>query len=458
MIVLRKTLFFLFFIIFPLFSFAGGISAVQKNYIKNHGTVKVCVDPDWYPFEMLNEKGEHVGIAADLLRLAAKKAGVTLEIVPTANWDESLAFSQNGRCEVLSFLNSTPERDTWLNFTSPVFTDINVFVTREEHRYIPDPSELSGETIVFPKGTAMEELIRRDYPELRVLTCESERDAFQMVSDRKADMTMRSLIMAAYTIKEEGLFNLKISGQLPDYTNELRIGVIKSEPALAEILDFGAGHITNAERQEIVNRYIHIKAETGTDYELVGIILGIFAIAAVLVGFWVASIRRLNRELVRISQVDSLTQISNRTRLDAIFEQELDRARRYDRELSILLLDIDYFKRINDGFGHLAGDRVLKDFVKAAKDSIRTTDFIGRWGGEEFLVICPETGREQAEVIAERIRVAVRNFMFSTGRQHTVSIGVTSYTDGDTADMMLMRADAAMYCAKNSGRDRICSK
>jgi len=448
----------LFSVLLPFCAHSAGLSAVQKDYITKHGVVRVCVDPDWYPFEMLNEKGEHVGIAADLLRLAAKKAGVTLEIVRTANWDESLAFAQSGRCEVLSFLNSTPERDTWLNFTRPIFTDVNVFVTREEHRYIPDPAELSGETIVFPVGTAMEELIRRDYPELRIITCDSERDAFQMVSDRKADMTMRSLIMAAYTIKDEGLFNLKISGQLPDYTNELRIGVIKSEPALAEILDFGVGGITNAERQEIVNRHIYIKAETGTDYELVGIIAAVFAVFALLTGFWIVSIRRLNRKLVRISQIDSLTGISNRTRLDAVFAQELDRARRYGRELSILLLDIDYFKRINDEFGHLAGDSVLKDFVKSASSGIRTTDYIGRWGGEEFLVICPETGSESAQVIAERIRIAVKNTMFSTGKEHTVSIGVTSCRDGDTADSMLMRADTAMYCAKDGGRDSVCVK
>lgn len=448
----------LFSVLLPFFAHSDGLSAAQKDYIKKHGVVKVCVDPDWYPFEMLNEKGDHVGIAADLLRLAAKKAGVTLEIVRTANWDESLAFAQSGRCEVLSFLNSTPERDTWLNFTRPIFTDVNVFVTREEHRYIPDPAELSGETIVFPAGTAMEELIRRDYPELRIITCESEREAFQMVSDRKADMTMRSLIMAAYTIKDEGLFNLKISGQLPDYTNELRIGVIKSEPALAEILDFGVGGITNAERQEIVNRHIYIKAETGTDYELVGMIAAVFAVFALLAGFWIVSIRRLNRKLVRISQIDSLTGICNRTRLDAVFAQELDRARRYGRELSIMLLDIDYFKRINDEFGHLTGDRVLKDFVKAASGSIRTTDYIGRWGGEEFLVICPETGSESAQVIAERIRIAVKNTMFATGKEHTVSIGVTTFSGEDTADSMLMRADTAMYCAKDGGRDRVCVK
>lgn len=445
-------------VLLPLCAHSAGLSAAQKDYIKKHGAVRVCVDPDWYPFEMLNENGGHVGIAADLLRLAAKKAGVELKIVRTSDWDESLRFAQSGRCEVLSFLNSTNERETWLNFTRPIFTDVNVFVTREEHRYIPDPSELSGETIVFPVGTAMEELIRRDYPELRVITCESERDAFQMVSGKKADMTMRSLIMAAYTIKEEGLFNLKISGQLPDYTNQLRIGVIKSEPALAEILDFGVGGITNAERQEIVNRYIYIKAETGTDYELVGIIAAAFAVFAILTGFWIVSIRRLNRKLVRISQVDGLTQISNRTRLDAVFGQELDRARRYGRELSILLLDIDYFKRINDEFGHLTGDSVLKDFVKAASAGIRTADYIGRWGGEEFLVICPETGSESAQVIAERIRIAVKNTMFATGKEHTVSIGVTSYRGGDTADSMLMRADTAMYCAKDGGRDRVCVK
>jgi diguanylate cyclase (GGDEF)-like protein len=456
--VILKKLLLLILVFNSVSSFAGVLSAEQSAYLNQHGAVKVCVDPDWYPFEILNEKGEHVGIAADLLRLTAGKVGAKLEIVRTADWDESIKFAQSGKCEALSFLNSTPERDAWLNFTRPIFTDVNVFVTREEHRYIPDPSELSGETIVFPKGTAMEELIRRDYPELRILTCESERKAFQMVSDKKADMTMRSLIMAAYTIKEEGLFNLKISGQLPDYTNKLRIGVIKSEPALAEILDTGVSLISNSERQEIVNKHIYIKAETGTDYELIAIIVSIFCVLGLLGGLWMLSIRRLNRKLVRISQIDRLTGICNRTRLDEIFAQELDRAKRYKRELSVLLLDIDYFKRINDEFGHLIGDKVLIEFVKAASDSIRTTDAIGRWGGEEFLVICPETGSESALVIAERIRVAVKNRQFSSGRVHTVSIGVTTYEPEDTADSMLLRADAAMYCAKDGGRDTVCSK
>jgi diguanylate cyclase (GGDEF)-like protein len=456
--VIFKSVIFTIFVFWSFNSFADVLSAEQRVYLKQHGAVRACVDPDWYPFEMLNEKGEHMGIAADLLRLAAKKVGAPLEIVRTSDWDESIRFVQSGKCDILSFLNSTPERDRWLNFTRPVFTDVNVFITREEHRYIPDPAELSGETIVFPKATAMEELIRRDYPELRVLTCESEREAFQMVSGKKADITMRSLIMAAYTIKEEGLFNLKISGQLPDYTNELRIGVVKSEPALAEILDKGVSLITNSERQEIVNRHIYIKAETGTDYELIGIIVAVFGVLGLLSGLWMLSIRRLNRKLVLISQIDRLTGICNRTRLDEIFAQELDRAKRYKRELSVLLLDIDYFKRINDEFGHLIGDKVLMEFVKAASDSIRTTDIIGRWGGEEFLVICPETGAESALVIAERIRVAVKNKMFSTGREHTVSIGAASYKEGDTADSMLLRADAAMYCAKDSGRDTVCSR
>jgi len=441
-----------------IFSYSDELTDSQIEYIRNHGAVKVCVDPDWYPFEKINEKGEHVGIAADLLRLAAKNSGLRIEIVPTRDWDESLAFAQSGRCEVLSFLNSTPERDTWLNFTEPVFTDINVFVTREEHRYIPDPAELTDETIVFPTGTAMEELIRRDYPNLRVLNCESERDAFEMVSTKKADMTMRSLIMSAFTIKEEGLFNLKISGQLPNYTNKLRIGVVKSEPALAEILNFGVSKITSSDRQAIVNDHIYIKAQTGIDYKPVVIILLVFCFAGVAAGLWIVSIRRLNRELVRISQIDHLTKISNRTRLDSIFMQELDRAKRYKRDLSIILLDIDYFKRINDEFGHLAGDGVLIEFVQAASESIRTTDFIGRWGGEEFLVICPETGTEQAQILAERIRISVKNRQFSTGLEHTVSIGVASFGEGDTADSMLLRADAAMYEAKNSGRDRVCVK
>ena len=158
--------------------------------------VTFCVDPDWPPFEQIDAQGQHVGIAADLFKLVAQRSGLALQLLPTKDWDDSLAASQSGRCEVMSFLNQSPKRDGWLLFTNPVLVDENVLITREEHGFVSDLSSLSDETMVLPKGTSVEERLRRDYPNLIIVLVDSEAQAFKLVSERQADLTMRSLIVS----------------------------------------------------------------------------------------------------------------------------------------------------------------------------------------------------------------------------------------------------------------------
>lgn len=169
----------------------------------------MCVDPDWVPFEQINEKGEHEGIAADLIALVSQRTGLKIELYKVKTWDESVEASKNGKCQMMSFLNQTPARDKWLIFTEPIFYDPNVFVTREEHSFIADPKSLSNESIALPRNTMVAERIQREYPNIRVIGTGSEDEAVSLVSDRKADMTMRSLIVAAYAIKKEGLLTSK---------------------------------------------------------------------------------------------------------------------------------------------------------------------------------------------------------------------------------------------------------
>lgn len=224
-------------------------SAEEKTYIEKSSVIRMCVDPDWAPFERINEKGEHEGISADLIKLVAQRVGLKIELYPVKTWDESLATSKAKRCEIMSFLNKTPERDTWLNFTDPIFLDPNIIITREEHPYIGDIRGLRNETVALPRGTMVGEHIQRDFPNLKIILTGNESESVALVSDRKADMTIRSLIVAAYAIKKEGLFNLKISGQIPELTNMLRIGVLKDEPVLRDILDKGVKTITPQERE-----------------------------------------------------------------------------------------------------------------------------------------------------------------------------------------------------------------
>lgn len=443
-------------IVDPAVVLAVDLTSEERQYLQDHPTIPYCVDPDWAPYETINEQGAHYGIAADLLQLAASRVGVKLALVRTARWEESLEAARSGRCMFLSFLNHTPKRAEWLTFTEPLFIDTNVIITREEHHFIADLASIANETIVLPTGTSVEEGVRRDFPLLTIISTQSEAEAFAMVSQRKADMTMRSMTVAVYTIKKEGWFNLKISGQVPGYENRLRVGVRKEEPVLRAIMDKGIATITPAERGQIANRHVSINVQTAIDYELIKRLVFIFAVILLTSLFWNAKLKKLNERLRIQSRTDNLTGLSNRADLNVKFQREIDRAARYSRPLSIIMVDMDHFKKINDELGHIMGDRILKAFAEVAKENTRTIDTVGRWGGEEFLILCPETDAEQAAVVAQRLCEAVRNRRFESGRVHTVSIGVAVLGKDDTIDALLHRADEALYRAKNSGRDRVC--
>lgn len=453
---MTHTLWGLFIVIFLPFSLLSvELTLQEKDYLQKLGPIKVCVDPDWAPFETLNAKGEYEGIGADLLFLVAQRLGISIEVLKTKDWDETMLASKAGKCQIMSFLNQTPARDKWLIFTEPHFSDPNVFITREEHPFIADPAELVDKTIVFPEGTAMEEKIRKEYPNLKVITVPTEMDAFRLVSDKKADMTLRSLIVAAYTIKKEGFFNLKISGQLPNYTNQLRIGVIKSEPMLRDILAKGVATITAKDKEAIVNQHIVIKAQTVVDYSLmVKMLLGFLLIGAAVI-YRYYELSKYNKKLLYLSQTDILTKLYNRTKIDQALNIEMERAKRTQSNFAVLLLDVDFFKKVNDTFGHPVGDAVLIQLAKIAKQSIRSYDIIGRWGGEEFLVLCPQSSEKEVEQVALRIRKNIRDAHFSTNEIHTVSIGVAMMKQDDTPHTLVSRADKALYRAKDEGRDRV---
>lgn len=285
-------------------------TAAEKAYIAKAGVIKMCVDPDWAPFERITPQGKHEGIAADLVQLVAQRVGLQIELLPVQDWDESLAASKGKRCQVMSFLNQSPNRDQWLIFTSPIFSDPNVIITREEHNFVGDIKGLKGESVALPRGTMVEERVRRDFPNLRVVLTASEPESMKLVSERKADMTIRSLIVAAHAIKTEGLFNLKISGQIPEYTNQLRMGVLKDEPILRSILDKGVNTITPQERQAIANQHVAIKVQQGIDWTRVYVLLALLALATMVALYVIRSNRQLQAALTASHEARNALRLS----------------------------------------------------------------------------------------------------------------------------------------------------
>lgn len=167
------------------------------------------------------------------------------------------------------------------------------------------------------------------------------------------------------------------------------------------------------------------------------------------------------RELERLVQTDVLTGLASRRHFMALAEQELSRIVRYGGELSVLMMDIDHFKAINDTYGHQVGDQVIQKLGRLCQATLRDIDIVGRIGGEEFAIILPETGRESAAEVAERMRAMIAGSVVPLPQgmplHFTVSIGVATLAEAETnLDTLLGYADKALYAAKHGGRNRVC--
>ena len=169
-------------------------------------------------------------------------------------------------------------------------------------------------------------------------------------------------------------------------------------------------------------------------------------------------LRKLNRELDRVARIDSLTEIHNRRHIEEALRTALGAARRHSSDLALLLVDIDRFKEFNDTHGHLAGDRALRHVAARLEDSLRVEDVLGRWGGEEFIVVLPGTDAECATMVAERLRehIATNELDLSAAesRTLTVTIGVSCW-DGQDAEDLINQADTALYRGKADGRNLV---
>jgi diguanylate cyclase (GGDEF)-like protein len=203
-----------------------------------------------------------------------------------------------------------------------------------------------------------------------------------------------------------------------------------------------------------------LDAALGTVYagSIAAVVAGIL-----LFGFFLWQVGRVGRriehdeqELEYIATHDRLTGAWNRRQFDELLAREMKRASRYNLPLSLIMLDIDHFKKVNDTWGHQAGDDLLAALSVYVSANIRDIDMLARWGGEEFMVIAPDTGSEAARLLAEKLRALTEHGDFGEAGRITCSFGVTQFQPGDAAESFTSRTDAAMYAAKESGRNRVC--
>jgi len=280
-----------------------------------------------------------------------------------------------------------------------------------------------------------------------------------------------------FTIQTEDANNILVEMENRGF-DLLKQGLQEEAAAILVSESYESQKARYAKGMEKLSDSLHVQRDSSlTEQRRIALMgLGqVFVAILVLVSLWIGYARALRRqhaqdediargkriqqELFKVSITDGLTGLYNRRHEMIRLGEEIERAKRYHEPLSVLMIDLDHFKRINDEYGHLCGDEVLKSFSRLLVDACRTTDIVARYGGEEFVAILPNTEVRQANSLANRICDHTRTKAFiyeDTQLAATCSIGIAVYHSGPCdAEKLMGKADTALYESKNSGRDRV---
>ena len=252
-----------------------------------------------------------------------------------------------------------------------------------------------------------------------------------------------------YESEVQELANMQIQTLQEAYYKEMRYLLVVS--ALFILIAFFASYLLHIYIKKILYRYeIEILAKQNA-------LIKLNQTLEKKVKARTKDLQESTKQLEELAHKDALTSIENRYSIMKTLSYEIDRSRRYKSKLSVVMYDIDHFKDINDTYGHDVGDDILIDLTQLIQHNCREIDFLGRYGGEEFLIIMPNTSREEAKEFAHRIRLIVQNHSFKIVGKLTISLGLIQCKENEEVKELFKRLDTLLYKAKNGGRNRLCS-
>ncbi len=432
----------------------------EQKFLNGIDFITMSVDPKWMPYECIDKNGEYVGLIADYMRLLSDRVGKEFRLVPTDSWGQTLLFARERKCDIVPSAISTPRRREFLNFTSSYLSFPLVVATSRDKLFIDKFESVSDQTFAVVKNYAAIELLKEKYPNLKIIEVKDALTGLEKVHEKGVFGYIDTVSTISYQIQQNGLFDVKISGQV-GINYDLAVGVRNDKPQLLSILNKGISSFSANERQDLHNSWITVHYDKGIDYALLWKILAGMSVFPLLLLYRYYIVSRYNKKLILMNskldalyKTDRLTGVFNRHMLDGEMERELARSVRYDSPFSVIILDIDHFKKVNDTYGHHVGDTVLVAISSLLAGNVRETDVVGRWGGEEFLIICPETKIEGATRLAEKLRKKVEELRCESVKDSvTASFGVARIVKGESSEELIRRADRALYKAKEISRN-----
>ena len=426
----------------------------QLKYLNEKKVITMCIDPEWMPFESINN-GKHIGITADVMALFNQQLPIPITLVPTKNWNESLLKAKQRECDIFSLAASTPERLAYMDFTAPYIDLPVVMATKMNVRFIDDIKKVKHQAIGVVKGYAIANQLRSQLPDINIVDVSSISEGLERVEKGELFGYIDNLMVISDAIQKEFTGELKVSSRL-DEGVKLAIGTRNDQTQLHNIFQILINNLSPDDLQVIYNRWVANNiVEPELDYGILWKLLLMVLFLLIVYYLHVSRLKRINEQLHTLSVTDRLTGIYNRVKTDQLLIEKKADVDRYESDVAIILFDIDLFKGVNDKYGHLAGDSVLVDFAKILKYNIRATDFAGRWGGEEFIIICPNIDINEACQLAEKLLNKIRSHTFSEVGNLTASAGVSRLSKHESIQSTIRKSDQALYQSKENGRNQV---
>jgi diguanylate cyclase (GGDEF)-like protein len=331
-----------------------------------------------------------------------------------------------------------------MDFTSPYVTLPVVMATTMDKPFTENIASLTDKKLGVVEGYAIGEKLKSQFPDLQIVEVKSITDGLKGVESGELYGYIDNLMVISSYIQKEYPGVLKVSSRL-DEKVELGVGTRNDEPLLHDIFEKLVQNLDDPTMQKIYNRWVSTVEEVSwIDRATVWKFLLLITALGMVFVWRYYELKRYNTKLLELSTTDKLTGLYNRQKTDEILIEEWEKLRRYpEYACSVMMIDVDFFKSINDTRGHQTGDNVLQELAGILTNNVRATDIVGRWGGEEFIVILPYTRADEAMNVAERLNTV------------TISIGAGEFSSTDSVHECIGRIDSALYKAKEDGRNRV---
>ncbi|WP_432471013.1 diguanylate cyclase [Amphritea sp. HPY] len=434
------------------------LSPEEQAFIATANSFNLCGYPLWEPYSQLNFN-HYEGMIPDYLKLIQERTGLSFKTVTTPIWDRTLEGMKAAECDLIAGAMRTPKRSLYLDFTRPYLSMPAVVAVSSDYSDDLSIEVLLQQPVALIQSSAFEEIITNRYPDTRLVIVSSVEQGLKKIQQGQVIAMLDTADTISAAIGRFNLTGLKIVN--PGYHNwDISVAVDKqwSDTPFLNILDKAVSSISPQDKEQIRSRWVRVQYEQSIDSTLLWEIFAALAIISLFFAYRYNIIHRHNKELTKLARHDQLTGLYNRRMLNQSLADSVAIAERYNRPLSLIFFDIDDFKLVNDRYGHKAGDEVLIQIAELLHINCRISDSFGRWGGEEFLIILPESPLNSAEKSAEKLRLSIAQHQFQTEAviQLTSSFGIAEYQPGESMDSFVNRVDQALYRAKSAGKNCVC--